>query len=85
MRSILELLKILETEFSIKQWKHQGLCAATNRLNLVDIFSYEERNKMNNYIKDNRPFYKHNTVYGWKPYRKWGRKRWLKKHIKLNS
>lgn len=90
MRTTKELLTILLGEYEksiLPSGKSQssGLCCLLANLYDKRIISSEEYDILFLYISYNRPFYKKQNSYGWKPYLTKARIKWLKKHIELNK
>jgi len=88
-RSTIELLILLRNEL-IKINSRQffllgGLCAVVRLMLQERIICATELYKLDNYIEKNRPKYKLNRLYGWRPGFKPPRMRWLNKKINNNG
>lgn len=90
MRSIEELLKLV-LKRSPKWWQYRkashngGLCSIVRELVCSNIITWNEEYDLLDYIRDHRPQYPPITPYGWKPYYWSPRRKFLRKHIKLNK
>lgn len=81
-RNIHELLKIILNNSELIRYE-KGLCDVVSHLEEDVIISTTENDKIQDYIRNNRPFLSsilHRPFY-WKPGKIAPRKRWLKRHI----
>lgn len=88
-RSIKELLILLRDNarvkkswFGLRQRIKFGLCREASHLHIDrGLLTWVELNVLWIYIDNNRPTYKPDPIYGWKPKLWRPRKRWLNKQI----
>jgi hypothetical protein len=91
MRTTGELLRVLRGHlYWLEDW---GLCSIVHHMRDSAHISFDEWELLMDYIHDNRPnrfssigaFLASTSLYYWPRGWKYPRRRWLNKHIKLNS
>lgn len=97
MRTIKELLELLLEEFELhieivngkevlKNWENKyGLCYVIDCMKEDEIISLDECIELSNYIYVSRPRLSSRSLWGWRPGIVISRRKWIKKHIKINN
>lgn len=66
-------------------YKCDGLCNVVHCLETEDVYTVEDAQDMYEYIERNKPTYDKAPDYGWKPYRIYPRKKWLREEIRYQD